>query len=197
MSEPIAEGSYEWCRAEMKRLEVELAKAEAALPKCNGMCLKASDVLDEDARFNVVGDPVARAHRSCPLHGDPEKVAWELDAALKQAEAERDAELARFNQYREWVHEVVAAREKLEVELDSWKRLAEGLQHTLREEVLARGKAEDIIEDAKARHYPVTHGTLTFCGYCSGWDGKRVRGVIGKHPCPVLEDLTLKKETNG
>lgn len=60
-------------------------QAEAALPQCNGICLRASDVLDDLSR--VVGNPVARAHRSCPRHGDLEAAAWELDAALSKAEA--------------------------------------------------------------------------------------------------------------
>lgn len=60
-------------------------QAEAALPQCNGICLRASDVLDDLSR--VVGNPVARAHRSCPRHGDLEAAAWELEAALSKAEA--------------------------------------------------------------------------------------------------------------
>lgn len=62
--------------AEVKRLHEQI-------PQCNGTCLRASDVIEEP----VGGNPVARAHRSCPLHGDPEQVAWELSAALTEAEA--------------------------------------------------------------------------------------------------------------
>jgi hypothetical protein len=66
----------------------EMEALRSQLPQCNGLCLNASDVLDDLSR--VVGNPVARAHRSCPLHGDLEAAAWELDAALTRAESERD-----------------------------------------------------------------------------------------------------------
>lgn len=61
----------------------EVEQLRAQIPQCNGICLHVSDVLDDMS--NVVGNPVARAHRSCPLHGDLEQVAWELDAALTKA----------------------------------------------------------------------------------------------------------------
>lgn len=63
----------------------EIQRLQAELPKCNGMCLHASDV-----GVSVDGDPVAYEHRSCPEHGDLETVAQELNAALTTAEAERD-----------------------------------------------------------------------------------------------------------
>jgi len=66
----------------------ELEGLRSQLPQCNGLCLRASDVLDDMSR--VVGNPVARAHRSCPLHGDLEAAARELDGALSRAETERD-----------------------------------------------------------------------------------------------------------
>lgn len=66
----------------------ELEGLRSQLPQCNGLCLRASDVLDDLSR--VVGNPVARAHRSCPLHGDLEAAARELDGALSRAETERD-----------------------------------------------------------------------------------------------------------
>lgn len=62
----------------------EIAALRAQLPECNGLCLRASDVLFDMS--NVNGNPVARAHRSCPLHGDLEGVARELSAALTAAE---------------------------------------------------------------------------------------------------------------
>lgn len=80
---------YDLADAVMAVRDGELERLRAQLPQCNGLCLRASDVLDDLG--NVVGDPVARAHRSCPLHGDLEVVAWELDAALNKAEAEREA----------------------------------------------------------------------------------------------------------
>lgn len=61
----------------------EMTELRAQVPTCNGLCLKASDVLDDMS--NVVGNPIAREHRSCPLHGDLEAAAWELDAALDKA----------------------------------------------------------------------------------------------------------------
>lgn len=79
---------------QVAELERELAEARAQMPKCNGMCLRASDVLDDLSR--VVGNPVARAHRSCPKHGDLEAVARELDAALTEAETERNMLRARL-----------------------------------------------------------------------------------------------------
>lgn len=66
-------------------LLAEVTRLRSELPKCNGMCLTAADV-----GVPVAGNPVARAHRSCPEHGDLEAVAWELDAALTEAEADRD-----------------------------------------------------------------------------------------------------------
>lgn len=68
------------------RTENERLRAE--VPQCNGKCLRASDVLDDLS--GVVGNPVARAHRSCPRHGDLATVAEELDAALSQAQAEAE-----------------------------------------------------------------------------------------------------------
>lgn len=73
-------------REDVPALVAEVERLQAEVPQCNGLCLRASDVLDDLSR--VVGNPVARAHRSCPLHGDLENVAQELDAALRSVEAE-------------------------------------------------------------------------------------------------------------
>lgn len=84
-------------------------KARAELPKCNGMCLRASDVLDDLS--HVVGNPVARAHRSCPKHGDLEDVAKELDAALIEAETDRDEARALIKRLTDWsTSDVVTAK---------------------------------------------------------------------------------------
>lgn len=72
-------------KADYKALDVTVNQLRGGLPQCNGKCLRATDVLDDLSR--VVGNPVARVHRSCPKHGDPEAVAWELDAALTESEA--------------------------------------------------------------------------------------------------------------
>lgn len=69
-------------------LGAEVDRLQAEAPQCNGKCLRASDVLDDLNR--VIGNPVARAHRSCPLHGDLATVAEELNVALSQAQAEVD-----------------------------------------------------------------------------------------------------------
>ncbi len=85
--------------------DAELEQLRADLAQCNGLCLRASDVLDDMSRVN--GNPVARAHRSCPLHGDLEAAAWELDAALTTAEAT----LARVAAFRDYLATATADTE--------------------------------------------------------------------------------------
>lgn len=86
-------------RKENQDMALRVAEAEAQLPQCNGRCLRTSDVLGPEdlGSTRIVGDPIARAHRSCPLHGDLEAVAWELDAALTKAENERDEQTKLAN----------------------------------------------------------------------------------------------------
>lgn len=83
--EQNAEAEAERLQGEVERLRAELAETKAKIPTCNGMCLTAADV-----GVPVAGNPVARAHRSCPLHGDLEAVAWEQDAALRAADTQTE-----------------------------------------------------------------------------------------------------------
>lgn len=71
----------------------DIAALRALVPQCNGRCLKASDVLGpEDVREGQIEDwsAIARPHRSCPLHGDLEICAWEMEAKIRELNADLD-----------------------------------------------------------------------------------------------------------
>ncbi|MGW7597278.1 hypothetical protein [Streptomyces antimycoticus] len=45
-----------------------------------------------------------------------------------------------------------------------------------------------------ALHRPVARGGVEVCGECSGWDGKRCRGLVTEWPCPTAEAAGLDEQ---
>lgn len=99
--------------------------------RCNGMCLRASDVLEDLS--NVVGNPVARAHRMCPVHGDPEEVVQEALTLLGLAEAEIQQWKAAYGQ--DALATTTRRFREMEGKLSDIRKL---LPSTLEEECLAK-----------------------------------------------------------
>ncbi|MFE9003152.1 hypothetical protein ACFYOY_13565 [Streptomyces sp. NPDC007875] len=45
-----------------------------------------------------------------------------------------------------------------------------------------------------ALHRPVLRAGVEVCGECSGWDGKRCRGLVTEWPCPTAEAAGLDEQ---
>lgn len=52
------------------------------------------------------------------------------------------------------------------------------------------------IEAARALHQPMQRGPQTICARCSGWDGRRVLGVLTDYPCATLRALGHPAQPN-
>lgn len=45
-----------------------------------------------------------------------------------------------------------------------------------------------------ALHRPMSRGGFEVCGECSGWDGRRCRGLVTPWPCPTAEAAGLDEQ---
>ncbi|MEU1663622.1 hypothetical protein ABZ547_08400 [Streptomyces sparsogenes] len=45
-----------------------------------------------------------------------------------------------------------------------------------------------------ALHRPMLRGGIEVCAECSGWDGRRCRGLVTEWPCPTAEAAGLDEQ---
>jgi hypothetical protein len=106
--------------------------------ECNGLCLTAADV-----DVHVAGNPVAHAHLSCPLHGNPAEFGERNDRLLDEYRVERDAAIQRSVQAERKLAEVRGDRNNCAEQLDVAALRIIELQATLdRVETVFAGGAE-------------------------------------------------------
>lgn len=157
----------------------------AKAPQCNGLCLRASDVLEPEDMHNFNGNPVARAHRTCPLHGDPETLMQEL---LVEVERLRDAEagvgmaIAKYSAAKERAEKAERDRDEAQRHRDQAENRAGLYREQVRSEHDRAEQAKRERDDALAevarltgimQHLPDVHATLKVFGesepVCADW----------------------------